>query len=74
MVQLSYPNMTTGKTIALIIGTFVGKAMSLLFNMLSSFVIPGGGHGNPLQYSCHRIPVDRGPWQVTVHEVAESQT
>ena len=37
MVQLSYPDMTTGKTIALI--TFVGQVMSLLFNMLSSFVI-----------------------------------
>ena len=39
MVQLSHPYMTTGKTIALIIQTFVGKVMSLLFNMLSRFVI-----------------------------------
>ena len=39
MVQLSYPYMTTGKTIALTKGTFVGKVMSLLFNMLSSLVI-----------------------------------
>ena len=38
MVQLSHPYMTTGKTIALTRQTFVGKAMSLLFNMLSSFV------------------------------------
>ena len=38
MVQLSHPYMTTGKTIALIIQTFVGKVMSLLFNMLSRFV------------------------------------
>ena len=35
MVQLSYPYMTTGKTIALTRRTFVGKVMSLLFNMLS---------------------------------------
>ena len=35
MVQLSYPYMTTGKTIALTRWTFVGKVMSLLFNMLS---------------------------------------
>ena len=35
MVQLSYPYMTTGKAIALIRRTFVGKVMSLLFNMLS---------------------------------------
>ena len=39
MVQLSHPYMTTGKTIALTIQTFVGKVMSLLFNMLSRFVI-----------------------------------
>ena len=34
MVQLSHPYMTTGKTIALTRRTFVGKVMSLLFNML----------------------------------------
>ena len=39
MVQLSHPYMTTGKTIALIRWTFVGKVMSLLLNMLSRFVI-----------------------------------
>ena len=39
MVQLSYPYMTTGKTITLTIWTFVGKVMSLLLNMLSRFVI-----------------------------------
>ena len=37
IVQLSHPYMTTGKTIALIKQTFVGKVMSLLFNMLSSW-------------------------------------
>ena len=39
MVQLSHPYMTTGKTIALTIWTFVGKVMSLLFNTLSRSVI-----------------------------------
>ena len=39
MVQLSHPHMATGKTIALTTGTFVGKVMSLLFNMLSRLVI-----------------------------------
>ena len=39
MVQLSYPHMTTGKTIVLTIWTFVGQVMSLLFNTLSTFVI-----------------------------------
>ena len=39
IVQISYPYMTTGKTIALIRQTFVGKVMSLLLNMLSRLVI-----------------------------------
>ena len=39
MVQLSHPYMTTGKTIGLAMWTFVDKVMSLLFNMLSRFVI-----------------------------------
>ena len=39
MVQLAHPYMTTGKTIASTRWTFVGKAMSLHFNMLSRFVI-----------------------------------
>ena len=40
IVQLSHPYMTTGKTIALTRWTFVGKVMSLLFNMLYRLVIP----------------------------------
>ena len=39
IVQFSHPSMTTGKTIALTIQTFVSKVMSLLFNMLSRLVI-----------------------------------
>ena len=35
---------------------------------------PGGGHGNPLQYSCLENPLDRGASWVTVYRVAESQT
>jgi len=35
---------------------------------------PGGGHGNPLHYSCLENPMDRGTWQATVHSVAQSQT
>ena len=31
---------------------------------------PGGGHGNPLWYSCRENPMDRGAWQTTVCEVA----
>ena len=57
MVQFSYPYMTTGKIIALTIWTFVGKVISLLFNMLSRFVVASlpskhaliSGFGNNLQ-------------------------
>ena len=35
---------------------------------------PGGGHGNPIQYSCLENPMDRGVWRTTVHGVAKSQT
>ena len=31
---------------------------------------PGGGHGNPLQYSCLENPMDREAWQATVHRIA----
>ena len=30
---------------------------------------PGGGNGNPLQYSCLENPMDREAWQATIHEV-----
>ena len=35
---------------------------------------PGEGNGNPLQYSCLENPMDRGPWQATVHGVTKSWT
>ena len=34
---------------------------------------PGGGHGNPLQYSCLENPVDRGAWRAIVHGVTKSR-
>ena len=58
MVQLSHPFMTTGKTIALTLQTFVGKVMSLLFNTLSRFVIaffPRSKH-----HGCSHHPSDFG--------------
>ena len=56
IVQLSHPYVTTGKTIALTRQTFVGKVMSLVFNMLSRLVItflPGSKH---LLISCFQSP------------------
>ena len=34
---------------------------------------PGGGNGNPLQYSCLENPMDRGDWLATVHGVTKGQ-
>ena len=50
IVQLSHPDMTTGKTIALTLQIFVGKVISLLFNMLSRFVTAGLSLLRPLFY------------------------
>ena len=58
IVQLSHPYMTTGKTIALTRWTFVCKVMSLLFNMLSRFIIaflPRSKHG-----ACHVVGANLG--------------
>ena len=35
---------------------------------------PGGGSGNPFQFSCLENPMNRGAWQAIVHRVAQSQT
>ena len=43
-------------------------------NLFSELERCGGGHGNPLQYSCLENPVDRGIQQATVPEVSKSQT
>ena len=39
--------------------------------VLGSGTFPGGGYGNPLQYSCLENPMEREDWQATVHRVAE---
>ena len=56
MVQLSHPNVTTGKTIALTRWTFVSKVMSLLFNMLSRLVIAFLPRSKPLVISRQQSP------------------
>ena len=57
IVQISHPYMTTGKTIALIRWTFVGKVMSLLFNMLSRLVIAFLPRGKYLLISWQQSPL-----------------
>ena len=56
MVQLSHPYMTTQKTIALTRRTFVGKVMSLLFNMLSRLVVALLPRSKPLLISWLQSP------------------
>ena len=56
MVQLTHPYLTTGKTIALIIGTIAGKVTSLLFNTLSRFVIGFLPRSNHLLISWQQSP------------------
>ena len=53
MVQLSHLYMTTGKTTALIIWAFVRKMMSLLFNMLSMFVMGFAGGSDGKESACN---------------------
>ena len=66
IVQLSHPYMTTGKTIALTRQTFVGKAMSLLLNMLSA---------KSLQ-SCPTLcdPIDSSPLGSTIPRILQART
>ena len=64
--------MTTGNTIVLTRWTFIGKVMSLLFNMLSRLVIREG-NGTPLQYSCLENPMDGGALWAAVRGVARSR-
>ena len=60
---------------------FSGESLGFISNACCGFNpsipgsgrFPGGGHGNPLQYSCSENPMDRGAWTATVHRVAKSQ-
>ena len=56
MVQLSHPYVTNGKTLVLTRQTFVGKVMSLFFNMLSRFVIAFLPRSKHLLISCLQSP------------------
>ena len=64
IVQVSHPYMTTGKTIALTRWMFVGKVMSLLFNMLSRLVIIFLPRSKHLLISWLQSPSAKGPPQI----------
>ena len=51
------------------------KKKVALFHFLRAcyeLMIYGGGNGNPFQHSCWENPIDKGIWQATIHEIAES--
>ena len=56
-------------------GSAVKKLPAVRGHRLNPWVgkIPGGGHGNSLQYSCLENPMDREAWWATIHWVAKSQ-
>ena len=67
---------TWASQVALVVKNLLANAGNIrdLGSIPGSGRSPGGGHGNPLQYSCLENLMDRGAWQATVHKVAQSQT
>ena len=65
-VFMDFPDGLEGKEFACNVG-----GLGLISGLGRS---PGGGNGNPLQYSCLGNPMDRGAWWATVHQVAEVDT
>ena len=69
---MGFPGGTTGKAVK-----HIGKVLANAGDTRDVGSIPGlggspgGGYGDPLQYSCLQNPMDRGAWQASVHRVAE---
>ena len=62
--SLGFPDGITGKE-----STCQIRTQKRVGSVPGSGRFPGGGHGNPLQYTCLENPMDRGAWWATVHEV-----
>ena len=69
MLYMGLPQWLSGKESACNAG-----ATGDMGSILGSGRSLGGGHGNPLQYSCLENPMDRGAWWAIVHKVTKSQT
>ena len=69
---MGFPGGTTGKVVK-----HIGKVLANAGDTRDVGSIPGlggspgGGYGDPLQYSCLQNPMDRGAWQASVHEVTK---
>ena len=86
--HLSWLNFTTGKVTFPLQNKLFGFLASLVVQTVKNLPAigeaqvrslgqedpPGGGHGNPLQYSCLEDSTDRGAWWATVHEVTKGWT
>ena len=70
------PQNTRASQVALLVKNLPAKAGDMRDegSIPGSGRSPGGGHGNPLQYSCVENPMDRGAWWATVHWAAQDQT
>ena len=74
-----WPSKETLPTALIMMSVENGAAVSLVAqesacNTGDMGLIPGGGNGHLLQYSCRENPMDRGAWRVAVCEVTKSQT
>ena len=58
---------------ALLLKNLPAEDLKMWIPSLGQVDSPGGGHGNPVQYSCPENPMDRGAWRAAVHEAAKSQ-
>ena len=72
---LSSKNKHSASRVSLVVMNLPANARDVIDagSILGSGTSPGGGHGNPLQYSCLENSMDRGAWWATVHGVTKSQ-
>ena len=80
MPQLSFPSHLTegapaaGSSQVALVTEILPANAGVMGSIPESGRSPGGGHGNPLQYSCLENPMNREAWGATLHRVPKSQT
>ena len=69
------PSQTVASQVVLVVKGLPANAGDVVAGSISGLArSPGGGHGNPLQYSYLENPMDRGAWWASVHGITNSQT